>query len=225
MLQILLIEDDQVIGQAATLWLEESSQVLWRQNVADAKSALSAGVFDIVILDIGLPDGSGFDLLNWLRQRKVDSGVIIITAYGKSEDRIRGLDSGADDYLVKPIDFKELDARIRAVMRRRRGMSSEILEYGPFTLDLLGKTLNLDGENIKLSNMEFSILAILMKSAGRYFSRTMLEQQLYSKSEPSGNSIEVHISSLRKKLGKDLIKTTRGLGYIIEKQYSHGNRS
>lgn len=218
--KILVVEDDAVIGQAATLWLEDSGRADWCRNIADARTSLLSNRYDIVILDIGLPDGSGFDLLQWMRRRKIDSGVIIITAYGKSEDRIKGLDTGADDYLVKPLDFKELDARIRAVMRRKQGQNAESIEYGPFILDLLGKTLTREGEVIKLSAMEFSILSILLTSAGRYYSRALIAQKLYSTSEPAGNSIEVHISSLRRKLGKDVIKTARGLGYIIEKEYN-----
>lgn len=224
MYEILVVEDDAVIGQAATLWLEDSGRADWCRNIADAQTSLLSNQYDIVILDIGLPDGSGFDLLHWMRRRKINSGVIIITAYGRSEDRIKGLDTGADDYLVKPLDFKELDARVRAVMRRKQGLNAELIEHGPFSLDLLGKTLTRDGEVIKLSAMELSILIILMKSAGRYYSRALLEQKLYTLSEPAGNSIEVHISSLRRKLGKDLIKTTRGLGYIIEKEYRGGSQ-
>ena len=141
-----------------------------------------------------------------------------MTAYGDIDSRVKGLDLGADDYLVKPIDFKELEARMRAVKRRKDGLLSTEIEHGSVLLDLTGMTVSKNGLPVHLSKMEVSILAILMQGQNRYYSKSMLEERLYdSNSEFEGNAIEVHISSIRKKLGKSLIKTTRGLGYIIEK--------
>ncbi|MBX2885632.1 MAG: response regulator transcription factor [Granulosicoccus sp.] len=214
--RLLLVEDDAIIGQAASLWLKESQQVDWVRTLSEAQSALKRNTYDLVLLDIGLPDGSGFDLLPFISRRKLDCGVIVMTAYGESDHRVRGLDGGADDYIVKPLDFKELDARIRAVLRRKQGVSSPIIDHGTLSLDTVGRVVNNNGKRVALSQMEVSILSILLTGRGRYYSRRMLEEKLYDDPEQEGNAVEVHISALRKKLGKDLIKTTRGLGYIIE---------
>ena len=218
MISTLIVEDDYLIGHAVEQWLNKDQRVEWARSVADAKSALVNSTYEIILLDIGLPDGSGLDLLSFLKRKKIISGVIIMTAYGDIDSRVKGLDLGADDYLVKPIDFKELDARMRAVKRRKDGLSSTEIEHGTILLDLTGMTVSQNGIPVHLSKKEVSILAILMQGKNRYYSKSMLEERLYdSKSEFEGNAIEVHISSIRKKLGKSLIKTTRGLGYIIEK--------
>lgn len=217
MISTLVVEDDYLIGHAVEQWLIKEGRVQWAQSVAAAKKMLDDTDFDIVLLDIGLPDGSGLDVLKYIKRRKSNIGVLIMTAYGDIENRVQGLDLGADDYLVKPIDFKELDARIRAVKRRKDGVSTMHIEHGNLTFDLAGMTAKIDNEPVHLSKKEVSILCILLQGQGRYYSRTMLEDRLYdSSAEHAGNAIEVHISALRKKLGKTLIKTTRGLGYIIE---------
>ncbi len=218
MISTLIVEDDYLIGHAVEQWLNKDQRVDWARSVADAKSALLDSSYEIILLDIGLPDGSGFDLLSFLKRKKITAGVIIMTAYGDIDSRVKGLDLGADDYLVKPIDFKELEARMRAVKRRKDGLLSTEIEHGSILLDLTGMTVSKNGLPVHLSKMEVSILAILMQGQNRYYSKSMLEERLYdSNSEFEGNAIEVHISSIRKKLGKSLIKTTRGLGYIIEK--------
>ncbi len=215
---ILVVEDDTLIGNAIEQWLTQSSRVNWVRSQRQAETALQSNQYDIVILDLGLPDGHGFNLLKLMKRRRIDSGVIILTAYGDVDNRIEGLDLGADDYLVKPIDFKELDARIRSVKRRKDGLLSPVIEHNNIEFDTTGHTVRQNGQPVSLSKMEVSILAILIQGRGRYFSRTMLTERLYDDaSAVEGNSIEVHISALRKKLGKSLIKTTRGLGYIIEK--------
>ena len=214
---ILVVEDDRLIGNAVEQWLGKDNRVTWVQTLQAARSELSTGDFDIVILDLGLPDGHGLELLKFLKRSRNTAGVLIMTAYGESGNRIEGLDQGADDYLVKPIDFKELDARIRAVKRRKDGLHSSIIEHGNLTLDINASTVTLAGAPVHLSRKEFSILSVLLQGRNRYFSKTMLEERIYPvHTEFEGNAIEVHISSLRKKLGKSLIKTTRGLGYIIE---------
>lgn len=218
MISTLIVEDDYLIGHAVEQWLGKDHRADWTRSVAEAKDALVESSYEIILLDIGLPDGSGFDLLSFLKRKKNTAGVIIMTAYGDIDSRVKGLDLGADDYLVKPIDFKELDARIRAVKRRKDGVSSTQIEHGDITLDLTGMTVTQKEIPVHLSKMEVSILAILMQGQNRYYSKAMLEERLYTaNTELEGNSIEVHISSIRKKLGKSLIKTTRGLGYIIEK--------
>ena len=218
MISTLIIEDDYLIGHAVEQWLNKEHRVDWVRSATDAKNSLVDSSYEIILLDIGLPDGSGFDLLNFLKRKKNTAGVLIMTAYGDIDSRVKGLDLGADDYLVKPIDFKELDARIRAVKRRKDGLSSTQVEHGSILMDLTGMTVSQDGKPVHLSKKEVSILAILMQGQNRYYSKSMLEEKLYdSNTELEGNAIEVHISAIRKKLGKSLIKTTRGLGYINRK--------
>lgn len=215
---VLIVEDDALIGNAMEQWLIQSNRVEWVRSLAEAEAALLAKSYDMVVLDLGLPDGHGFTLLKMMKRKKMASGVLILTAYEEVDSRIAGLDHGADDYLVKPIDFKELDARLRSIMRRKEGHHSPVIEHHDLSFDIHGRTLHKDGEPVSLSNMEVSILSILLQGRGRYFSKSMLEERLYDDaSSIEGNSVEVHISALRKKLGKSLIKTTRGLGYIIEK--------
>lgn len=216
MISILIVEDDPLIGEALKQWLSKDHPVVWAKTHTEARVQLDSSLFDIVVLDIGLPDGSGLDLLRHMKREKQEAGVLILTAYGEVEQRVTGLDLGADDYLAKPVDFKELDARIRAVRRRKDQLHSSILDHENLQLDINGMTLTRDGEVVALSKMEISILAILLQGRGRYFSKPQIEQKLYSLDAPTeGNAIEVHVSALRRKLGKDLIKTTRGLGYII----------
>lgn len=217
MISILIVEDDALIGHATEQWLGSDNQVRWARTLVEARNALESMDFDIVLLDLGLPDGNGLELISLMKRRKLATGILIMTAFGDVDQRVEGLDSGADDYLIKPLDFKELDARIRAVKRRKDGILSNVIERGALLLDLQGMTVSLNNSAVHLSRMEFSILAILMQGMNRYHSKNMLEQRLYEvNSSFEGNAIEVHISALRKKLGKTLIKTTRGLGYIIE---------
>ena len=218
MSSILVVEDDPLIGNAVEQWLGESNVVRWVKTIADANTELTNQLFDVVILDLGLPDGHGFELLKQLKRRKIDSGVLIMSAYGEVDDRVQGLDYGADDYLVKPINFKELDARIRSIKRRKNGLSSTIIEHGDLVFDINAQALTRLGTPVHLSKMEVSIFSILIEGRGRYYSKQMLEERLYNdRFSSEGNAVEVHISSLRKMLGKSLIKTTRGLGYIIER--------
>ncbi len=219
MISILIVEDDKLIGEAIHQWFQGDYPADWVRSLAEARAQLEQTRYDIILLDLGLPDGDGASLLGYLQRHKHESGVLILTAYGDMDRRISGLDSGADDYLVKPINFNELDARIRAVHRRRNQIKGSIIEHGDLQLDLDGNTLTCKGEPVHLSHMEISIVTILMQGRGRYFSKRLLEDRLYSEDKAgAGNAIEVHISALRKKLGKSLIRTTRGLGYIIAKE-------
>lgn len=218
MISILIVEDDAIIGHAAEMWLNQDNRVSWARSLHEAHIALKDQACDIILLDLGLPDGSGLELLNTLKRKKIASGVLIMTAYGEVENRVEGLDLGADDYMIKPLNFKELDARIRSVIRRKEGLSSTVLDHGDLCFDINGMTLTKDNQPVHLSKMEVSIFSILLQGKGRYYSKAMLEERLnHDGTQGEGNAIEVHISALRKKLGKDLIKTTRGLGYIIEK--------
>ncbi|MFT5894431.1 MAG: DNA-binding response OmpR family regulator [bacterium] len=222
MISTLIVEDDYLIGHAIEQWLCKENRVRWARSLAEARSALSVYNFDIILLDIGLPDGSGIELFMFIRKIKSDAGVLIMTAYGDVDSRVEGLDNGADDYLVKPIDFKELDARIRAVTRRKNSVSSKLITHGSIVFDQNGMTVTQDDIPVHLSKMETSILGILLQGQSRYYNKAMLEERLYDfNNENEGNAVEVHISSIRKKLGKSLIKTTRGLGYIIEKPQFH----
>lgn len=215
---ILIVEDDALIGNAMEQWLVQSNRVEWVQTLAAAESELISRPYDLVVLDLGLPDGHGFTLLKMMKRKKIASGVLVLSAYGEVDTRVEGLDHGADDYLVKPIEFKELDARLRSIMRRKEGHNSPVIDHENLTFDINGRTVEKNGEPVSLSKMEVAILSILLQGRGRYFSKSMLEERIYQDaSSIEGNSIEVHISALRKKLGKTLIKTTRGLGYIIEK--------
>ena len=217
MMKILVVEDDPIIGNATESWLSDSYSVIWRRDQASALVEIRTTQYDMVILDLGLPDGSGLEVLRVLKRERQDAGVLIMTAYGEIDRRVEGLDLGADDFLVKPIDFKELDARIRAVKRRKDGLTGAIIDHGSLQLDINANVLYRDGERVGLSQREVSILSILMQGRNRYFTKRMLEDRLYdAHAETAGNAVEVHISALRRKLGKDLIKTTRGLGYIIE---------
>ncbi len=216
---MLVVEDEPLIGQATELWLARAHRVQRATSLEEARAHLAAGAFDVVLLDLGLPDGDGLQLLPWLSKRKLDPAVIVMTARGDVESRVRGLDLGADDYLVKPFDFKELDARMRSVTRRRDGVSSTLIEHGAVALDLAGMTVALDGEPVHLSQRETAILAVLMQGRGRHFSSAMLAERVYGADrEPEGNAVEVHVSALRRKLGRSLIRTTRGLGYIVDRQ-------
>ena len=217
---VLVVEDDALIGSAMEQWLTPASRADWVRTLAEAQSAVMEKSYDIIILDLGLPDGHGFTLLKMMKRKKLSAGVLILTAYGDVENRIEGLDYGADDFLVKPVDFNELDARIRSILRRKDGHNSAIIEHLDVEFDVNARTASKAGEPIDLSKMEVNILSILMQGKGRYYSKRMLEERLYENHAVEGNAIEVHISSLRKKLGKLFIKTTRGLGYIIEKNAS-----
>jgi len=216
MLSILLVEDDSILGEATCEALRRYYSVNYVQTIENAKLAMETETYDFVLLDLGLPDGSGLDLLRWMKGAQISSGVLIVTALGAVEHRIKGLDIGADDYLVKPIDLKELEARIRAVQRRGSAIDRSVITHGTLELGLSAKTLSRNGEPIRLSAREFSVLAILMQGKGRFFNRTDIEAKLYGwDSEPDSNSVEVHISSLRRKLGKEVIRTVRGIGYTL----------
>ena len=171
-----------------------------------------------MVLDINLPKKSGLDVLTTLRNQKSMLPVIALTARDTKDQRVEGLDSGADDYLVKPYEVDELLARIRALMRRSQGRAASLLVHGDITLDVAGKTASVKDKALPLSAREFAILYVLLQNAGRVMSRQQIEDKLYGwEMEVESNAIEVHISHLRKKLGDKLIKTIRGLGYIVEK--------
>jgi len=217
--RILLVEDDTLLGDGVCAGLRrEDNAVDWVKNGETALTAITETRYDCIILDIGLPGISGLDVLQRMREADDHTPVLILTAQDNISDRVRGLDAGADDYLVKPFEFAELCARLRALSRRNRGTSSETLRYANITIDTTAHTVEYGLQPVTLSRREFTLLVELITNQGRVLSRHNLEQKLYSwGDEIESNTIEVHIHHLRKKFYGELIKTVRGIGYIIAK--------
>ncbi|QRM19262.1 response regulator [Dechloromonas sp. TW-R-39-2] len=218
-MRILLVEDDLQLGDGLTVGLRQSGfAVDWVRDGEMADLALSTETFDLLVLDLGLPKLSGMEVLKRLRGRSQMLPVLILTARDATGDKVLGLDAGADDYLVKPIDLDELAARIRALTRRTAGRAAPLLTHGDLALDPAAHTVTLAGQIVELSSREFSLLQMLLENTGRVLSRSQLEQSVYGwHDEPESNALEVHIHHLRKKLGSHLIRTLRGVGYTIAK--------
>ncbi|MGB4065417.1 MAG: response regulator transcription factor [Azonexus sp.] len=218
-MRILLVEDDPELGDGLTVGLRQAGfAVDWLRDGNSADQALQSESFDLVVLDLGLPRLSGMDVLSRARARGLTVPILILTARDATGDKVSGLDAGADDYLVKPIDLDELSARIRALTRRSAGRAAPLLTHGELTVDLAAHSVTLAGQEIELSSREYSLLQMLLENAGRVLTRTQLEQSVYGwRDEPDSNALEVHIHHLRKKLGGDLIRTLRGVGYTIPK--------
>ncbi len=218
-MRILLAEDDPQLGDGLTVGLRQAGfAVDWVRDGAAADHALGSEAFDLLVLDLGLPKLEGMSVLARLRQRGQALPVLVLTARDATGDKIAGLDAGADDYLVKPVDVDELAARIRALTRRAAGRAAPVLHHGVLTLDPAARTVTLDGAAVELSAREFSLLQTLLESAGRVLTRAQLEQSLYGwRDEPDSNALEVHIHHLRRKLGSDFIRTLRGVGYTVPK--------
>jgi DNA-binding response OmpR family regulator len=214
---LLIVEDYAPLGSALKRALDGSGyRADWVRHGEEAIAAASAQAYDVALLDLGLPDISGLEVLRALRARDGELAIIIITARDRTEQRIAGLDAGADDYLVKPIDVDELAARVRAQLRRRDGRSSDLLECGPVTLDLRARVVLQGGEPVTLTAKEFRVAAHLMRRAGRFVSKAELESMLYDhESYAESNTVEVAVYALRRKLGRDFILTARGLGYMV----------
>ena len=219
-MRLLLVEDDSLLGDGIRVGLTQAGfAVDWAKDGQAAKLALEAEAYALVVLDLGLPRLSGTDLLKWLRASGKDTPVLILTARDTVADRVGGLDAGADDYLVKPFDLDELAARIRALLRRSGGRAAPLIVRGPLQVDPAARRVSLDGQTVELSPREYVVLLELLENAGRALSREQLEQRLYGWGEEvESNAVEVHIHHLRKKLGADLIRTIRGVGYLVDKQ-------
>lgn len=217
-MRILLVEDDDMFGDATKTGLEQEAYAVdWTRDEASSIAALEMQSYDMVLLDLGLPDGSGLNVLKLLREQEKHTPVIIMTARDALDDKINGLDTGADDYLVKPFDLHELYARIRAVWRRLNGQSVSLLRYNNVTLDPDALEVCIDDKKYSLGPKEFRVLQSLVEHKGRIVSKENLEDSLYSWGhEIESNAIEVHIHRIRNKLGKAIIKTVRGIGYRIE---------
>ncbi len=220
-MRILLAEDDRVIADGLGRSLRKSGYAVdWVANGADADNALTTGTYDLVILDLGLPRLPGLDVLKRLRQRKSNVPVLILTALDGTSDRVKGLDLGADDYMAKPFELVELEARVRALTRRSTG-TVPLLQFGSLAFDQTSRCALLDGEMLDLSARELGLLEILMLRAGRLVSKDQLVDHLCGWGEEvSHNAIEVYVHRLRKKLEASgvTITTVRGLGYCFEKK-------
>ena len=219
-MRILLVEDDVLLGDGVLAGLRrDDNAVDWVKNGETALSAVAETVYDCVILDIGLPKISGLDVLKGMRESNINTPVLILTARDDISDRVQGLDAGADDYLVKPFEFAELCARLRALTRRTRGKSSESIQYKNIKINTAAHTVTHNNEPVALSRREFTLLIELVTNQGRVLSRHTLEQKLYSwGDEIESNTIEVYIHHLRKKFYSELIITVRGIGYIVNKE-------
>ncbi|MEW8028038.1 MAG: response regulator [Candidatus Thiodiazotropha sp.] len=218
-MRILLAEDDKYLGEGLTLGLKQLGHTVdWVMDGLAAEQALLTENLDALILDLGLPRQDGLHVLKKLRKQGKDLPVLVLTARDAVEQRVEGLDLGADDYVVKPFDLLEVNARLRAITRRREGRSATVITYGDLVLDPAAHTLTRAGEEIMLGASEFAVLESLLTHQGRILSRQVLEETLYGWDEGvESNAVEVYIHHLRKKLGKDLIRTIRGVGYTIQK--------
>ena len=216
-MRLLLVEDDALLGDGVRSGLSLSGYAVdWVRDGESAVSAIQAQDYDACVMDIGLPKKDGLSVLRDLRQRGKTLPVILLTARDTREDKIAGLDSGADDYLTKPFDLEELQARLRALLRRASGSSKPLLEHGKVSLDPAAKKVLLAGEEIILSAREYALLLDLMNHKHQIRTRNQLEESLYAWGEEAGsNTVEVYIHHLRKKLGSDFIRTIRGLGYQL----------
>jgi len=216
-MRILLAEDDPMLGDGLRAGLRQQGfQVDWVRDGQAAERELTQGGYQAAVLDLGLPLKDGLDVLQTLRAKKINTPVLVLTARDAVPDRIKGLDLGADDYVLKPVDLFELGARLRSLVRRAHGQTQDVLTCGDVALNPSARQVTLGTEQVTLSMREFDLLHALMLSAGRVLSREQLEQQLYSWGhEVESNAVEVHIHHLRKKLHPELIQTVRGVGYTL----------
>jgi DNA-binding response OmpR family regulator len=215
---ILLIEDDDMLGSAIVDGLRPRFPVDWCRTMTDGEAAIDANSYELAILDLGLPDGSGLDLLRGIRARRNPLPVLILTARDALADRVAGLNGGADDYVTKPFDLDELMARCDAIIRRSQGRASPVITYGELAYEPAARRLTRNGDPVALSAREMAVLDILMTNIDRVISKSQIEERLYSWDNLiESNTVEVHLSHLRRKIGRDVIRTIRGLGYVIPK--------
>jgi two-component system, OmpR family, response regulator QseB len=217
-MRTLLLEDDLQLGKALQTALAQSDfQTVWVRRVQEAKTLLETDSFAVVLLDIGLPDGSGLDVLRWLRTNNNTVPVVMLTARDAIDDRIQGLDMGADDYMPKPFAIPELMSRIRAITRRGMGFVEEVWRIGDLTLEPAKHKASLADVPLELPLREYSLLLELARNAGRFVTRVKLEQAVFNnQADIESNALEVHIHHLRKKIGPERIRTIRGVGYLLE---------
>ena len=219
-MRLLLIEDNESIGKGLHTGLKLAGYAVdWVKDGDMALSAFRTGEYDIAVLDLGLPKRSGIEVLQEIRAHGKALPVLILTAKDSTDDKILGLDSGADDYMLKPFEFDELKARLRALIRRSSGRANPVLRYTDIEIDPASHTVSKNGEIVDLSPKAFEIFLALVENQGRVMSRNRLEESMYSwKDEIESNAVEVHIHQIRKKLGSKVIRTIRGVGYIMDKE-------
>jgi DNA-binding response OmpR family regulator len=220
-MKVLIIEDQQRLGQFLERGLKECAYtVRWVSTCKDALDALAEEPFDVVILDLGLPDGDGIEMLGSWRANGFNEPVLILSARDSVEDRIKGLNVGADDYLPKPFSFEELLARVRSLVRRQSSVKQVVLEHRGVRVDLLSHTVQLNGRPIELTSREYALLEIFMQNPGRILTRTLISEKIWASNyDVDTNLLDVYMSRLRTKLesaaGKPLFKTIRGVGYQL----------
>jgi len=219
-MRILVVEDDPLLGDALQAGLRQRGfDADWVTDGVAAELALRGESFAAVVLDLGLPRLDGLELLRRERARGTPTPVLVLTARDAVDDRIRGFDTGADDYVLKPVDLDELAARLRALVRRSRGEPAPVLEIGALRLDPAARSVAFRGEAVELQAKEFSLLQEFMLNAGRVLSRAQLETRLYAwGDEVESNAVEVHVHHLRRKLSPALIRTVRGVGYVMPRE-------
>jgi len=219
-MRLLLVEDDPMIGESVRKGLRQDGfAVDWVRDGQAAELAIANDVYDLVVLDLGLPRKDGLEVLASVRRKGNTVPVLVLTARDAIPDRIKGLDSGADDYVVKPFDLEELGARIRALLRRRAGRAAPVLEHRELTVNPSTHQATFRGRDLALSAREFAVLEALVERPGAILSRAQLEERLYGWGEEvESNAVEVYIHSLRRKLGADFIRNVRGVGYMIPKR-------
>jgi two-component system response regulator QseB len=216
-MRLLLAEDDPMIGKSVQIGLRrEGYAVDWVRDGVAAELALAEDLYDLLLLDLGLPRKNGLDVLQALRAKKNPLPVLILTARDAVADRVKGLDAGADDYLVKPFDLDELIARVRALLRRRGGRAAPVIEHGALRVDPASHAVSLNGVPVALSAREFALLSALLERPGAPLSRKQLEDRIYGWGEEvESNTVEVYIHALRRKLGPEWILNVRGVGYLL----------
>lgn len=216
-MRVLVVEDDALLGDAIQAGLKQAGYAVdWMKDGVSADQALRTEPYVAAVLDLGLPRMSGLEVLQRLRNRKSPMPVLILTAIDTVDDRIKGLDAGADDYLVKPFDMGELAARLRALIRRASGKAASALTVGDVELDAAAHRVHFKHQLVELPAKEFAVLHALMLNAGKVLSRAQIEEQLYAWGEEvESNAVEVHIHHLRRKFFPDLIETIRGVGYLV----------
>ena len=221
-MRVLLIEDTTGLGEAVRDQIRDDGHAVdWVQSLSFAEACVKATSYNLILLDLMLPDGNGFDFLKSLRKSGNSTPVIILTARDQVSDRIEGLNAGADDYLIKPFDLSELSARVGAVARRYRGDPNPLVKIGHLEIDLSEHRIKANGQAVELTAREWALFEGFVQRPGTLLSRSQLEDRLYQfGAEIESNTIEVYISRLRKKLGRDVIITVRNMGYHLE-TYEH----
>lgn len=218
-MRLLLVEDDELLGDAVKTGLSQYGYIVdWVKDGETARLAVRTNTFELIILDLGLPKLSGLGFLQAIRLEGKTIPVIILTALESIEDRVKGLDNGADDYMTKPFDLNELSARVRALVRRATGRADASLQYRNIVLDPAAHAVYVDDMLVNVPRREFALLQKLLENTGQVLSREQLMQSIYGWDEDvDSNALEVHIHNLRKKLNANYIRTIRGVGYLIEK--------